>query len=98
MKRLALVTLFVVLCGIAGTSARHDETATAARHDEAAASALTAEQCLLYASDGKVDVCHATHSEKNPWVLLRVSDKACINSHSGHPDDVIAEHGPSCPH
>ena len=90
MKRLALVTLFIVLCGIAGTSARHDEAGT---------SALTADQCMLNASDGKVAVCHATHSEKNPWVLLRVSESACINSHAGHPDDVIAEgHGDSCPH
>lgn len=89
MKRLALTTLFVLLCGIAGTSARHDEATSTSRHHGAIASGLTAEECNSFSIGGKVFICHATQSAQIPHVLLRVSVEACVEAHADHPDDFV---------
>jgi len=34
----------------------------------------------------KVTICHATHSEKNPFVIITVSENAA-NAHDNHQDD-----------
>jgi hypothetical protein len=90
MKRLAFVTLFVLLCGIAGTSARNNPTAPVQKTD---AVALTANDCLFAAVDGKVDICHATQSASNPFVLITVSVSACVEGHADHEGDVVAVDG-----
>lgn len=47
-------------------------------------------------TDRRVDICHATGSETNPFVLITVDFNAedgtfgnGVNDHSGHPDDVL---------
>jgi uncharacterized repeat protein (TIGR01451 family) len=39
----------------------------------------------------KVTLCHATPSEKNPYVQIQVDDDSVVkeNGHGGHPDDII---------
>lgn len=57
--------------------------------------ALTAAQCRDFQKDGKVVLCHATGSLKNPFTVIHVSESGCINGHSNHPGDKIAVDG-SC--
>ena len=93
MRPLALAVLFTVLCGVAGTSARRYQAPTAARHDKGVTATLAAEECLLYESGGKVNVCHATQSARQPYVLLRVSVQACVNGHANHAEDFASASG-----
>lgn len=53
-------------------------------------SALSAEQCSFFDANGKVLICHATSSAKNPYVAIRVSEQGCINGHAGHEGDYVA--------
>jgi hypothetical protein len=53
-------------------------------------SALSAEQCSFFDTNGKVLICHATSSKKNPYVAIRVSEEGCINGHAGHDGDYVA--------
>lgn len=39
-------------------------------------------------ANDKVTICHATHSEKNPYVVITVSVNG-LNGHDHHADDVI---------
>jgi len=59
-------------------------------------SALTEEQCLFFDQNGKDTICHATHSARNPYVLLKVSDQACVQAHANHDGDYIAVGDPTC--
>ena len=43
----------------------------------------------------KITICHATGSEKNPYVKIEVSANA-MNGHEHHPDDIIGVTG-DCP-
>lgn len=52
-------------------------------------SALTAEQCSYFEQSGSTTICHATTSAKNPYVLIKVSESACVNAHASHPHDFI---------
>jgi cysteine-rich repeat protein len=58
--------------------------------------ALTAEQCLYFDENGKDQICHATGSKKNPYVLLKISEHACVEAHSHHAGDYIAVGDPTC--
>jgi hypothetical protein len=60
------------------------------------AAALSAAQCDYFATDGKVRICHATGSAKNPYVVLKVSEHACIDGHTHHADDYVAVNDPTC--
>src|SRR5690606_90058 len=69
---LGAATLAVVACQVQpepGEGVGHSETA------------LSAEQCSYYAVNGKVTICHATSSKKNPVVKMRVAEEGCINGH-----------------
>lgn len=55
--------------------------------------ALTDDQCNHYQVGGKVTICHATGSTKNPFVVITVATKGCINGHADHPNDRIAVDG-----
>jgi len=64
---------------------------------DAGSAPLTADQCASFATHGKVTICHATHSAKNPFVVIRVSERACTEGHAGHPDDFVAvDDPPTC--
>src|SRR5262245_29580470 len=54
------------------------------------AAGLSAPQCNYFEVQGKVTICHATASAKNPVVKIRVALEACLNSHSQHAGDYIA--------
>ena len=60
------------------------------------ASKLTAAQCDYFAVDGKVTICHATGSAKNPYRVLKVSDAACVDGHTSHATDYVAVNDPTC--
>jgi hypothetical protein len=44
---------------------------------------------------GKVTICHRTHSKKNPWVKIRVSQRA-LKAHLRHGDFIVTPDRP-CP-
>ncbi|XXT15897.1 EGF domain-containing protein [Sorangium sp. So ce429] len=88
----AFSTLLVASCTSAGPSAAdgdHDE-AVGEAHD-----ALTPEQCNYYDVNGTVQICHKTGSATKPYTIIRVSDQACINGHSGHAHDYVTSLDPS---
>jgi cysteine-rich repeat protein len=59
-------------------------------------SALTEEQCLYFDQNGTTQICHATGSARNPYVLLKVNEQACVEAHVGHGSDYIAVNDPTC--
>ena len=65
------IVMSAAACSPAGRSAPGGEAL-----DEQV-SALTEEQCEYFDVNGKVLICHATHSTRNPYVLLKVSEDAC---------------------
>lgn len=58
--------------------------------------AINANQCVYFATGGKVSICHATGSAKNPFVLIETSEQACVNGHADHPGDYVAVGDPTC--
>ncbi len=56
---------------------------------------LTAAQCSYAAVDGKVQICHATPSNKHPYRILTLTENTCA-LHAAHGDDYIAINDPSC--
>jgi len=77
----ALAVLVILLVGAASASVTH---------------AVTPEQCQYFAVGGKVQICHATQSARYPYVILNVSENACIEGHCGHPYDFVAVGDPTC--
>ena|SRR5438477_3709354 len=74
--------LSAVLCSCASSSSDQEWTSRG--------SALTAEECTSFAGqNGKVAICHATNSVKNPFVAIQPDVNGCINGHSNHPLDFI---------
>lgn len=65
-------------------------------HTDEHAAALTAEQCHYFDVNGKTLICHATGSTKNPYVLLKVSEEACVEAHTQHSGDYVAVNDPTC--
>lgn len=61
-----------------------------------AAQRLSAEQREYFRVGGKTRICHATGSAKNPFVLLSVSDVACVSAHATHPADYVAVDDSTC--
>lgn len=84
----AAVALVAVGCGSAGVD-QDDAIGTLS-------GALTVEKCSAAAVNGKVTLCHATASAKNPYVRVSVSVNACRNGHAGHDGDFISLDG-TCP-
>jgi cysteine-rich repeat protein len=60
------------------------------------ASALTEAQCLFFDVNGTDLICHATNSSSNPYVLIRVSENACVQAHANHPGDYVSVDDPTC--
>jgi hypothetical protein len=58
--------------------------------------ALSTAQCEYFETNGKTTICHATSSTKNPYVLIKVSESACVNAHASHPRDFIDVSGGNC--
>jgi len=54
---------------------------------------LSAEQCDHFAVGGRVTICHATGSARNPYTLIRVAESACVNAHSAHAGDYVSTDG-----
>lgn len=65
---------------------------------ETVSAALTADQCTYFAAagDGRVAICHATSSAKNPYVIIRTDEQGCINGHESHAGDKISLDGRTC--
>src|SRR5437870_403120 len=60
-------------------------------------SALTQAECNFFDVNGKVRICHATGSAKNPYQIIQISDNGCINGHVSHQNDYIATaNDPDC--
>lgn len=46
--------------------------------------------------DGKITICHATGSKKNPYVMITISING-LNGHNGHARDIIPAPAGGCP-
>lgn len=55
---------------------------------------LLASSGFVYAGANKVDICHTTDSETNPWVVISIAD-AAYDSHIAHGDIDVNDDG-SC--
>ena len=94
MNRSSIVLpLLALLCSCSGSS-------SAPALGSSRSALVTSDECTTAAAaatNGKVELCHATHSAKNPFVDLNVGVEGCINGHSDHPLDFIPFLGPgSC--
>ncbi len=59
---------------------------------ESSASALFSSlECQARAVNGKVGICHATSSKKNPYNHISVSVSVCTNGHADHVDDFLSD-------
>ncbi len=67
-----------------------DDGATSAQRG---GGSLSAEQCDHFAQGGRVTICHATGSARNPFVLIRVAESACVSAHSSHAGDYVSTDG-----
>lgn len=47
-------------------------------------------------NDGKITICHATGSKKNPYVMITISVNG-LNGHDKHPRDIIPAPAGGCP-
>lgn len=47
-------------------------------------------------AEGKITICHATGSSKNPYVLITI-DVNGLNGHNGHAGDIIPAPATGCP-
>jgi hypothetical protein len=54
-------------------------------------------QCLYFDVNGKDTICHHTGAANHPYTLIKISDNACIASHSGHALDYITSLDPASP-
>jgi Tol biopolymer transport system component len=45
----------------------------------------------------KITICHATGSEKNPYVVITVADDGVYNGHIDHANDIIPAPAEGCP-
>lgn len=90
-----LALTFLVACSGAGAASN-------ARPFDESSAGLTAAECSFFDVNGKVRICHATGSAKNPYSIIQVSDSGCVNGHSGHAGDYVATatdmdcHGGGC--
>ena len=87
--RIVGTSAFALLAGCAEAPAEHEKLG---EHQ----GALTAEQCEYFDVNGKVQICHKTSSTTKPYTILKISEQACINAHTQHPDDYIAINDPTC--
>ncbi len=70
-----------------------------ADHEEDVFPISEAEGCpasAVVATDGKITICHATGSKKNPFVEIAVSVNG-LNGHDKHNDDIIPAPAGGCP-
>jgi hypothetical protein len=44
-----------------------------------------------------MEICHATGSEQNPYVLMTINSQAALNGHYGHEGDLIPAPAGGCP-
>jgi hypothetical protein len=57
---------------------------------------LTPPATIVGDADGKITICHATGSKKNPYVLITISVNG-LNGHSNHSRDIIPAPAGGCP-
>ncbi|MFT3771063.1 MAG: PIG-L family deacetylase [Minicystis sp.] len=88
---LALSVLVLLVAGACSRATSTDDSRLGSQ-----SSALTTEQCIYFESSGKNTICHATGSPAHPYVIVKVSDSACIHAHAQHPHDYIAINDPTC--
>jgi hypothetical protein len=90
-----LLTVFV-LAGLASACAPDGTAQMEARLRRGEGTSLTAAECTAASSEGKVVVCHATSSKKNPYVAVDVNVQGCINGHAKHEGDFVAATDEEC--
>ena len=56
----------------------------------------TSNATMLVNKDGKITICHATGSKKNPYVMITISING-LNGHNGHARDIIPAPAGGCP-
>lgn len=88
-RSLAFISIAIV--SLVGCVSTQDETSVSTQE-----AALSVAQCDYFSVNGKVRICHATGSAKNPYTVLQVSENACVNSHTQHAGDYVAINDPTC--
>jgi hypothetical protein len=98
MKIGALAWSFVAAAGLVhcGGSSSGGGASRSSERVGIAASALSADQCQYFETNGRTTICHATGSATNPYVLIKVSESACVNAHANHPSDFVDVNGGNC--
>lgn len=97
MRRLltrASWTMFGVMLG--GCAPTYGADAPSDEDARGTTSALTADQCMYYASSGATQICHYTGAARHPFTVLRTSEAACVNAHANHDHDYVAVGDPTC--
>ena len=85
-------------CLLAGTTALSLTggcSGSAAPALDKASQSLEEAQCVYFDVNGKDTICHHTGSVSHPFTLIRISDQACIDGHSGHAEDYITSLDPT---
>lgn len=57
--------------------------------------AITPDQCTYFQTGAKTAICHATGSPTRPFIVLDLSEQACI-AHARHASDFVAVGDPTC--
>lgn len=81
---IAITSLISIGCHDFGTS--EDEVSVGSSQ-----AALMAADCQAEPAGEKVTICHATSSATNPYVIITVARKACLNGHLGHAGDILPD-------
>lgn len=60
--------------------------------------ALNAEQCSFFAENGRITICHKLPRAKpdREYVVMRISEQACVKGHADHADDYVAYGDSDC--
>ena len=87
---LAGATIYALTGGCTGSTAPPPEVRLGETSQH-----LDGDQCVYFDVNGRDTICHHTGSTSHPFTLIKISDQACINGHSGHAGDYVTSLDPA---